>query len=188
VYKDLLLQVVPEADVIQPKPRTDVRDNSRRINQQPYLQSKDSPRTVHGRHRLGKGRLNNVNGTKEEGEEGDEPRTALHRVPNLEQELEETKLIADDILAALGDQHSLPFYTLVAAKIPESVIRQKLAEIKQGGVYSPAKVFTSTMKTYATACSKRKKCLRLFLRVEICSEYSLMRMLKKNGLSSIWRM
>lgn len=37
VYKDLLLQVVPEAHVIQPKPRTDVRDNSRRINQQPYL-------------------------------------------------------------------------------------------------------------------------------------------------------
>jgi hypothetical protein len=30
--KDLLLQVVPEADVIQPKPRTDVKDNSRRIN------------------------------------------------------------------------------------------------------------------------------------------------------------
>lgn len=137
VYKDLLLQVVPEADVIQPKPRTDVRDNSRRINQQPYLQPTDSPRTVHGRHRLGKVRLNNVNGTKEEREGGDEPKTALHRLPNLEQEIEETKLIADDILAALGDQHSQPFYALVAAKIPESVIRQKLAEIKQGGHIPP---------------------------------------------------
>jgi hypothetical protein len=54
VYKDLLLRVVPEASVIQPKPRTDVRDNSRRISEQPYLQPMDSPRTVHGRHRLGK--------------------------------------------------------------------------------------------------------------------------------------
>jgi hypothetical protein len=156
VYKDLLLQVVPEADVIQPKPRTDVKDNSRRISQQPYLQTMDSPRTVHGRHRLGKVRLNNVNGTKDE-REGDEPKTALHRLPNLEQEIEETKLIADDILAALGDQHSQPFYALVAAKIPESVIRQKLAEIKQGGAHSPAKVFTSAMKAYATAVLQKNE-------------------------------
>jgi hypothetical protein len=157
VYKDLLLQVVPEADVIQPRPRTDVKDNSRRLNQQPPLQPVDSPRTVHGRHRLGKVRLNNVNDTKEEREEGDEPRTALHRLPNLEQDVEETKLIADDILAALGDQHSLPFYTLVAAKIPESVIRQKLSEIKQGGAHSPARVFTSAMKTYAATMLQKQK-------------------------------
>ena len=157
VYKDLLLQVVPEADVIQPKPRTDVRDNSRRINPQPYLQPTDSPRTVHGRHRLGKVRLNNVNGTKEEREGGDEPKTALHRLPNLEQAFEETSLIADDILAALGDQHSQPFYALVAAKIPESVIRQKLSEIKQRGADSPAKVFTSAMKAYATAVLQKKE-------------------------------
>jgi hypothetical protein len=113
--------------------------------------------TVHGRHRLGKVRLNNVNGTKEEGEEGDKPKTALHRLPNLEQELEETKLIADDILAALGDQHSQPFYALVAAKIPESVIRQKLTEIKQGGAHSPVKVFTGAMKAYATAVLQKKE-------------------------------
>jgi hypothetical protein len=157
VYKDLLLQVVPEAHVIQPKPRTDVRDNSRRMNQQPYLQPMDSPRTVHGRHRLGKVRLNNVNGTKEEREGGDEPKTVLHRLPNLEREPEEAKLIADDILAALGDQHSQPFYALVATKIPESVIRQKLSEIKHGKVRSPAKVFTSAMKAYATAVLQKKE-------------------------------
>jgi hypothetical protein len=157
VYKDLLLQVVPGANVIQPKPRTDVRDNSRRINQQPYLQPTDSPRTVHGRHRLGKVRLNNVNGTKEEKEEGDEPKTALHRLPNLEQEREETRLIVDDILTALGDQHSQSFYALVAAKIPESVIRQKLSEIKQGKTRSPAKVFTSAMKAYATNVLQKKE-------------------------------
>jgi hypothetical protein len=58
----------------------------------------------------------------------------LHQLPDLEQPSEETRLITDDILAALGlgDQHSQPFYALVAAKIPESVIRQKLSEIKQG--------------------------------------------------------
>jgi hypothetical protein len=157
VYKDLLLQVVPEAHVIQPKPRTDVRDNSRRINQQPYLQPTDSPRTVHGRHRLGKVRLNNVNGTKEEREESDERKTVLHQLPNLEQPSEETRLIADDILAVLGDQHSQHFYALVAAKSPESVIRQKLSEIKQGKTHSPAKVFTSAMKAYATTVLKRKE-------------------------------
>jgi hypothetical protein len=114
----------------------------------------DSPRTVHGRHRLGKVRLNNVNGTKEE---DDEPKTAFHRLPNLEQESEKTKLIADDILAALGDEHSLPFYTLVAAKIPESVIRQKLSEIKQGAAHSPAKVFTRAMKNHAATMLQKQK-------------------------------
>jgi hypothetical protein len=157
VYKDLLLQVVPEADIIQPKPRTDVRDNSRRMNQQPFLQAADSPRTVHGRHRLGKVRLNNVNGTKEEKEGNDERKTVLHQLPNLEQPSEETRLIIDDILVALGDQHSQPFYALVAAKIPESVIRQKLAEIKQAKARSPAKVFTSAMKAYATAVLQKNE-------------------------------
>jgi hypothetical protein len=40
--------------------------------------------------------------------------------------------------------------------IPESVIRQKLAEIKQGGAHSPAKVFTSALKAYATAVLQKK--------------------------------
>jgi hypothetical protein len=70
---------------------------------------------------------------------------------------EETKLITDDILVALGDQHSQPFYALVAAKIPEGVIRQKLSEIKQGKTRSPARVFTSAMKAYATAVLKKKE-------------------------------
>jgi hypothetical protein len=157
VYKDLLLRIVPEANVIHPKPRTDVRDNSRRINQQPYLQPTDSPRTVHGRHRLGKVRLNNVNGTKEEREEDAKRKTVLHQLPNIEQPSEETRLITDDILVALGDQHSRPFYALVATKIPESVIRQKLSEIKQGKMHSPAKVFTSAMKAYATAVLQKKE-------------------------------
>jgi hypothetical protein len=113
--------------------------------------------TVHGRHRLGKVRLNNVNVAKEEGEEDDERKTMLHQLPNIERPSEETRLITDDILAALGDQHSQPFYALVAAKIPESVIRQKLSKIKQGKTRSPAKVFTSAMKAYATAVLQKQK-------------------------------
>jgi hypothetical protein len=121
VYKHLLQQVVPEVKVVQPKPRSDVIDNSRRVKQS-ALPEVDCPRTVHGRHRLGKVSINNVNGTIEEEKKDSEPKTSLHKLPNLEQDREETKLIADDILAALGDQHSLSFYTLVAMKIPESVI------------------------------------------------------------------
>ena len=81
----------------------------------------------------------------------------LHQLPNIEHPSEETKLITDDILAALGDQHSQPFYALVAAKIPESVIRQKLSEIKQGKTRSPTKVFTSAMKAYATAVLQKEE-------------------------------
>jgi hypothetical protein len=81
----------------------------------------------------------------------------LHQLPNIERPSEETRLITDDILAALGDQHSQPFYALVATKIPESVIRQKLSEIKHGKVRSPAKVFTSAMKAYATAVLQKKE-------------------------------
>jgi hypothetical protein len=81
----------------------------------------------------------------------------LHQLPNIEQPSEEARLIANDILVALGDQHSQPFYALVAAKIPESVIRQKLAEIKQGKTRSPAKVFTSAMRNHAATMLQKRK-------------------------------
>jgi hypothetical protein len=66
----------------------------------------DSPRAVRGRHRLGKVRLNNVNGTKEEREEINEHKTVFHQLPNIEGLSEEIRLITDDILIALDDQHS----------------------------------------------------------------------------------
>jgi hypothetical protein len=156
VYKHLLQQVIPDAKIVQPKPRSDVVDNSRRVKQS-ALPEVDSPRTVHGRHRLGKVSINNVNGTKEDGLKNNEPKTSLHRLPNLERDREEIKLIADDIVEVLGDQHSRPFYTLVAMKIPENVIRQKLAEIKQGGAHSPAKAFTGAMKSYATTTLQKRE-------------------------------
>jgi hypothetical protein len=107
MYKHLLQQAVPDVKIVQPKPRSDVVDNSRRVTQ-PSLPEVDSPRTVHGRHRLGKVSINNVNGTKEDGRKNNEPKTSLHRLPNLERDREEIKLIADDIVEVLGDnRHDL---------------------------------------------------------------------------------
>ena len=55
----------------------------------------------------------------------------------------------DIILQALGDEKSLKFYELVAAKVPEQVIRETLAEVRADGARSPAKLFTYKIKQYA---------------------------------------
>jgi hypothetical protein len=111
-----------------------------------------------GRHRLCKVRLdNNVSGNELGKGNGAKRKTELHLLPNLQQQTEEAQLIADDIVSALGDEHSRHFYTLVAKKVPEAVIREKLSEIKQGGARSPQKVFTSAMNAYATDTVQKKK-------------------------------
>jgi hypothetical protein len=91
----------------------------------------------------------NVNADKEKGEIAAENKTDLRSLPDIDQPKEKTKYLTEQIATELGDQHSQAFYYLVAAKVPESVIRQALAEIKQGGARSPARVFTSRMKAYA---------------------------------------
>lgn len=58
--------------------------------------------------------------------------------------------MAQFILGELGDAHSQAFYYLVAAKVPERVVRKTLSEIKHDGARSPAKVFAHRMKQYAT--------------------------------------
>jgi hypothetical protein len=102
---------------------------------------------------------NNVNvdreGKRRDGTE--EPKTDLHRLPNLGDPPEKTDYIASEILAALGDADSKAFYRLVAAKIPESFIRQKLSELKQGNARSPAKVFVSIVKNYAAERLAKQK-------------------------------
>lgn len=94
---------------------------------------------------------NNVNVDKEgKGKGGtEEPKTDLHRLPDLDQPPEQADYIAGEILAVLGDDGSKAFYRLVAAKIPESFIRQKLSELRQGSARSPAKVFASIVRTHA---------------------------------------
>jgi hypothetical protein len=77
------------------------------------------------------------------------PPNPLHLLPDSQSEEANIRLIADDILCALGDQQSASFYRLVARKIPESIIRRGLSELKQGRVEAKPKVFTSEMMRYA---------------------------------------
>ena len=53
-------------------------------------------------------------------------RTDLRQLPDLVQGREETQSVADFILGELGDEHSQAFYYLVAAKVPEPVVRKTL--------------------------------------------------------------
>jgi hypothetical protein len=94
---------------------------------------------------------NNVNVDREgKGRKGPEdPRTDLHKLPTLDQDKAKTDLIASDILHQLGDRQSLPFYHLVAARVPEQEIYAVLASIKQNGANYPPRVFVSRMKDYA---------------------------------------
>jgi hypothetical protein len=74
---------------------------------------------------------------------------------DLKQPLEQTAYIAEHvILPALGDKQSRRFYELVAAKIPEGVIRETLSQIKADGARDPAKLFTYRMQRYALAKQK----------------------------------
>lgn len=77
------------------------------------------------------------------------PPNPLHLLPDSQSEEANIRLIAEDILSALGDHQSASFYRLVARKIPESIIRRGLSELKQGRVEAKPKVFTSEMMRYA---------------------------------------
>jgi len=84
-------------------------------------------------------------------------KTDLRKLPNIEQDTEKTKYIAEEIVSCLGDKHSQAFYYLVSAKIPESEIWRALSEIKESNPQSPAAVFTSRMKNYATTQLAKKR-------------------------------
>lgn len=114
----------------------------------PHQMWRDEPRNNNQReiHNLNNV---NVNADKEKGGIAAEDKTDLRKLPDINEPKEKIKYLTDEIAAELGDQHSQAFYYLVASKVPESVIRHALAEIKQGGARSPARVFTSRMKTYA---------------------------------------
>jgi len=86
---------------------------------------------------------------------GDE-KSVFHALANLKQPPEKTEYVAQYIVAQLGDQHSLKFYQLIAAKVPENVIRQTLAEIKTDGARYPERVFTHRMKLYALQRQKQQ--------------------------------
>ncbi len=79
----------------------------------------------------------------------DADRTDLRRLPDLGEDRDATQALADEILEALGDAHSQAFYYLVAAKVPEAVVRRTLSEIRHDGAREPARVFAHRMKAYA---------------------------------------
>ena len=55
IYKDLLIQVLPDVSIIEKRPRADVKLKSKALNNDG--QTMDGQRTDNGRHRLGKVRL-----------------------------------------------------------------------------------------------------------------------------------
>ena len=84
-------------------------------------------------------------------------RSIFKKLPLLKQSKDKTEYVAELIMEKLKDSHSKRFYNLIAARIPEDVIRQALAEIKADGADNPPKLFTHKMKIYAV--QKLKKSL-----------------------------
>jgi len=83
-------------------------------------------------------------------------KSALQQLPDVGDPPEKAVYIAKHvILKALGDEKSSRFYELVAAKIPEQVIRETLAEVRADGARSPARLFTYKMQRYALEMRKR---------------------------------
>jgi phage replication O-like protein O len=87
---------------------------------------------------------NTVNGVVKGGEI-----KSIQKLPDLDQPKEKTAYIAHFLLEELGDKKSERFYQLVAAKIPETVIRETLSAIRVDGAENPAKLFTYKMQRYA---------------------------------------
>ena len=81
-------------------------------------------------------------------------KNTLQKLPDLGEPPEKTEYIAEQILKELGDEQSQRFYHLVAAKIPEGVIRETLAEVRVDGARDPARLFTYKIQRYALAKQK----------------------------------
>jgi hypothetical protein len=92
---------------------------------------------------------NTVNGVVKGGE-----RSALQKLPDVGEPPEKTAYIAEQILNELGDKQSQKFYHLVAAKIPEGVIRETLSEVRVDGARDPARLFTYKIQRYALTKQK----------------------------------
>jgi hypothetical protein len=93
---------------------------------------------------------NTVNGVVKGGGEN-----TLHSLADLGNPPGKTAYIARHvILQALGDEKSSRFYELVAAKIPEQVIREVLSEVRVDGARDPAKLFTYKVQRYALTRQK----------------------------------
>ena len=93
---------------------------------------------------------NTVNGVVKGGE-----KSSLHKLPDLGDPPEKSAYIAKHVIfQALGDEKSSRFYELVAAKIPEHVIREVLSEVRVDGARDPARLFTYKVQRYALTKQK----------------------------------
>jgi hypothetical protein len=93
---------------------------------------------------------NTVNGVVKGGR-----KSVLQQLPDMGDPPEKTAYIAKHvILQALGDEKSSRFYELVAAKIPEQVIREVLSEVRVDGARDPARLFTYKVQRYALTRQK----------------------------------
>jgi hypothetical protein len=130
------------------------------------------PRGKESRHRSEKETIERnltvtVNGNgADDATTNDDDRHPVAKLPTLNQPPEQTELLAHDIAVELGDSGSIPFYFLVAARVPEATIRQHLSEIKLNGAENPARLFNYRMrryvesrlaKTQSAALAKRKE-------------------------------
>jgi hypothetical protein len=94
---------------------------------------------------------NTVNGVVKGGIE----KSVVQQLPDLGEPPEKTAYVAQQILKELGDEKSQRFYHLVAAKIPEGVIRETLSEVRADGARDPARLFTYKIQRYALTIQKR---------------------------------
>jgi hypothetical protein len=88
--------------------------------------------------------------------------SSLQKLPDLPEQINKAEYLAKDIVDQLGDQHSINFYRLTARKIPETIIRQFLSEIKSDGADNPARLFTYKINKYAdeNATNKTNRSLK----------------------------
>jgi hypothetical protein len=82
-------------------------------------------------------------------------KSVLQQLPDMGDPPEKTEYVVKQILKELGDEKSQRFYHLVAAKIPEGVIRETLSEVRADGARDPARLFTYKIQRYALVKQKR---------------------------------
>ena len=111
------------------------------VKNTPRPSDKNSPTQETARQKTGD---NTVNGVVKGGEGSN-----IQKLQDLDQPQEKTAYVAQYVLDALGDTQSRKFYALVAAKIPEPIIREAISAIKVDGAENPAKLFTYKMQRYA---------------------------------------
>lgn len=73
----------------------------------------------------------------------------LKNLPEIEQPEEKTEYLTEEMVGEFGDPKSESFYNLVASRVPEPIIRETIADIRQSNAKEPAKLFTYRMIKYA---------------------------------------